>query len=140
MDLGFEDATAVVVGGGRGMGLATARCLADDGARVAIVGRTRSVLDQAVEELTGRGSPDVVGLVGDVTDAQRVDEVFTELGSRWGGELNALVNTVGPGAVGAFEDLTDDQWRAAVDEGVMGMSTASGRPCRCCARRSGRGS
>ncbi len=34
MDLGLQDATAVVVGGGRGMGLATARCLADDGARV----------------------------------------------------------------------------------------------------------
>lgn len=121
MDLGFEDATAVVVGGGRGMGLATARCLADDGARVAIVGRTRSVLDQAVEELTGRGSPDAVGLVADVTDAEQVDEVFTELGHRFSGELNALINTVGPGAVGSFEDLTDEQWRAAVDEGVMGM-------------------
>ncbi|MGH3958000.1 MAG: short-chain dehydrogenase, partial [Mycobacterium sp.] len=35
MDLGLTNATAVVVGGGRGMGLATARCLADDGARVA---------------------------------------------------------------------------------------------------------
>jgi 3-oxoacyl-[acyl-carrier protein] reductase len=110
-----------VVGGGRGMGLATARCLADDGARVAIVGRTRGVLDQAVEELTGRGSPDTVGLVADVTDAEQVDELFAELGRRWGGVLNALINTVGPGAAGSFEDLTDDQWRAAVDEGVMGM-------------------
>ncbi|MDT5371842.1 MAG: 3-oxoacyl-[acyl-carrier protein] reductase [Mycobacterium sp.] len=121
MDLGLKDATAVVVGGGRGMGLATARCLADDGARVAIVGRTRGVLDQAVEELTGRGSPDTVGLVADVTDAEQVDELFAELGRRWGGVLNALINTVGPGAAGSFEDLTDDQWRAAVDEGVMGM-------------------
>ena len=121
MDLGFKDATAVVVGGGRGMGLATARCLADDGARVAIVGRTQGVLDQAVEELTGRGSPDTVGLVADVTDAEQVDELFAELGRRWGGVLNALINTVGPGAAGSFEDLTDDQWRAAVDEGVMGM-------------------
>ena len=51
MDLGFTDATAVVVGGGRGMGLAAARCLADDGARVAVVGRSQSVLGQAAEEL-----------------------------------------------------------------------------------------
>src|SRR6202051_3778493 len=121
MDLGFKDATAVVVGGGRGLGLATARCLADDGERGAIVGRTPGVIPQPVVELTGRGSPDAVGLVADVTDAEQVDEVFAELGRRWGGVLNALINTVGPGAVGTFEDLTDDQWRAAVDEGVMGM-------------------
>ena len=46
MDLGFADATAVVVGGGRGMGFAAARCLAEDGARVAVVGRTKAVLDR----------------------------------------------------------------------------------------------
>ena len=40
MDLGFTNATAVV-GGGRGMDLAAERCLAEDGARVAIVGRSR---------------------------------------------------------------------------------------------------
>ncbi len=43
MDLGFTNATAVV-GGGRGMGLAAARCLAEDGARVAIVGRSPAFL------------------------------------------------------------------------------------------------
>ena len=40
MDLGLANATAVVVGGSRGMGLATARCLAEEGARVAVVGRS----------------------------------------------------------------------------------------------------
>ena len=121
MDLGLENATAVVVGGGRGMGLATARCLADDGARIAIVGRTQSVLDKAVEDLSGRGSPDALGVVADVTDAQAAQRVFDREGARWDGQLNVLVNVVGPGAVGTFEDLTDDQWRQAVDEGVMGM-------------------
>ena len=41
MDLGLANAAAEVVGGSRGMGLATARCLADDDARVAVVGRSR---------------------------------------------------------------------------------------------------
>jgi 3-oxoacyl-[acyl-carrier protein] reductase len=58
MDLGLTNATAVVVGGGRGMGLAAARCLADDGARVAIVARSRADLDRAAADLTDRGSPD----------------------------------------------------------------------------------
>src|ERR1700736_2403649 len=92
MDLGFQDAAAVVVGGGRGMGFATARCLATDGARVA-----------------------------DVSDAERVETLFAEVGQRWNGELNVLVNAVGPSVVGSFEDLTDEQWLQAVDDGVMGM-------------------
>ncbi|MFZ1178227.1 MAG: SDR family oxidoreductase [Mycobacterium sp.] len=121
MDLGLANATAMVVGGGRGMGLATARCLAEEGARVAVVGRTRSTLDSAATDLTGRGSPDALGIVADIGDAGQVDKVFAELGERWDGELNVLVNTVGPGAPGSFEDLADEQWRQAVEDGVMGM-------------------
>lgn len=121
MDLGLSDATAVVVGGGRGMGLAAARCLADDGARVAVVGRTTAVLDEAAEDLAARGSPDAFGVVADATDADQVQRLFDEIAERWNGELNILINVAGPGAVGTFEDLTDDQWKQAVDEGVMGM-------------------
>jgi len=121
MDLGLANAAAVVVGGSRGMGLATAHCLAEEGARVAVVGRTRASLDSAVTDLAGRGSPDAVGLVADIGDAGEVDKVFAELGQRWNGELNVLINTVGPGAPGSFEVLTDEQWRQAVEDGVMGM-------------------
>ncbi len=121
MDLGQKDATAVVVGGGRGMGLAAARCLADDGARVALVGRTAEVLDQAAKDLTDRGCPDALGLVADTTDASAVQRVFVEIDERWNGELNILINAVGPGTRGTFEELTDEQWREAFDDGVMGM-------------------
>lgn len=121
MDLGLQDARAVVVGGGRGMGLATARCLADDGARVAVVARSAADLDRATDDLIRRGSPDAVGLVADATDEQRVGEVFAELGERWGGELNILINAAGPDVQGTFDELTDEQWRRAVDQGAMGM-------------------
>jgi 3-oxoacyl-[acyl-carrier protein] reductase len=121
MDLGLANAAAVVVGGSRGMGLATARCLADEGARVAVVGRSRDALDSAVTDLTGRGSPDALGLVADIGDAGAVDKVFADLGERWDGELNVLINTVGPGAAGSFEHLADEQWHQAVEDGVMGM-------------------
>lgn len=121
MDLGLANATAAVVGGSTGMGLASARCLAGDGARVAVIGRTRESLDSAVTDLKERGSPDALGLVADIGDAAQVDAVFAELGERWGGELNILINTVGPGAAGSFEALTDEQWRASVEDGVLGM-------------------
>lgn len=121
MDLGLKDAAAVVVGGGRGMGLATARCLAEDGARVALIGRTPDVLADAATALAEMGSPDTLALVADTTDADQVQRVFAEIGERWNGRLNILVNAVGPDAVGTFEDLTDEQWRIAFDSGVMGM-------------------
>lgn len=121
MDLGLANAATVVVGGSRGMGLAAARCFADDGARVAVIGRSRAALESAVADLTSRGSADAVGLVADIADAGQVDKAFADVGARWDGELNVLVNTVGPGAAGTFEELTDDQWRQAVEDGVMGM-------------------
>lgn len=121
MDLGLTNATAVVVGGGRGMGLATARCLAEDGARIAVVARSQSDLDRAADDLTRRGSPDAFGLAADTCDEQQVSEVFAAVGERWNGELNIVINTVGPNVQGTIEDLTDAQWRQAVDQGAMGL-------------------
>jgi 3-oxoacyl-[acyl-carrier protein] reductase len=121
VDLGLFDAKAVVIGGSRGMGQAAARCFADDGARVAVVGRSQSDLDRAVEDLTRRGSPDAVGLIADVTDDEQVEAVFGQLAQRWGGELNILVNAVGPNVQGGFDVLTDDQWGQAIDTGAMSM-------------------
>lgn len=121
MDLGFAGAATVVVGGGRGMGFATAQCLADDGARVALVGRTRDVLESAAADLTRRGSPDAVAVVADTGDDESVRRAFAEIDARWDGQINALINTVGPGAAGNFEELTDEQWREAFDDGLMGM-------------------
>jgi NAD(P)-dependent dehydrogenase (short-subunit alcohol dehydrogenase family) len=57
MDLGLAGAAAVVTGGSKGMGRATARCLAEDGARVCILARGQSALDEAVAMLEAAGSP-----------------------------------------------------------------------------------
>lgn len=121
MDLGFDGAATVVVGGSRGMGLATARCLAQEGARVSVVGRSRADVESAAEELARLGSPDAVGLAADVMDIAQVEAVFAQLRLRWNGELNALINTVGPNVQGTVEELTDDQWREAVDHGVLSI-------------------
>jgi NAD(P)-dependent dehydrogenase (short-subunit alcohol dehydrogenase family) len=115
-DLGLKDATAVVTGGGRGMGLAAARWLADDGARVAIVGRTKDVLEKAARVLTHRGSPDALGVVTDTGDAAAVQHVFDEIGERWNGELNVLANVVSPGSI-ASEALVGWAQSVGVDGG-----------------------
>lgn len=121
MDLGLTGATAVVVGGSSGMGLATARCLAEEGARVAVIGRSATGVADAARDLAERGSPDAVGLSVDVRDSAAVDARFDELADRWGGGLNILVNAVGPDARGTFETLSAAQWREAIDHGAMTM-------------------
>lgn len=103
------------------MGLASARCLAEDGARVAVIGRTRQALDRAAADLRDRGSPDAVGLIADTVDQGQVERAFAEISDRWGGQLNILINAVGPTVRGTFDELSDADWRQAVDEGAMGM-------------------
>lgn len=121
MDLGLEGATAVVVGGSRGMGRASARCLADDGARVCVIARSAGRLDEVVEDLGRRGSPEPFGLTADVTDADQIDAAFRTVDERFGGRLNILINAVGPSTRGGFETLTDPQWQEAVEAGAMSM-------------------
>src|SRR5215510_1150161 len=66
MDLGLRNATIAVTGGSSGMGRAAAECMADDGARVAILARGKEKLDETVAALLRRGSADAIGLTVDV--------------------------------------------------------------------------
>lgn len=118
MELGLRDAAAVVTGGSSGMGRAAAECLADDGARVAVLARRKSELDETVAALARRGSPDPLGLSVDVTDAAAIEAAFAEVGARWGA-LNILVNTVGPGDTGTIDTLSDEAWQRSFEIGVM---------------------
>jgi 3-oxoacyl-[acyl-carrier protein] reductase len=118
VDLGLRDAAAVVSGGTGGMGRATAECFAADGAKVAVFGRGQTRLDETVESLRRLGSPDAVGVRVDVGDAREIDGAFAGLGARWG-TLNIIVNTVGPNQIGSIETLSDDEWNAAFDVGVL---------------------
>jgi NAD(P)-dependent dehydrogenase (short-subunit alcohol dehydrogenase family) len=118
VDLGFADATAVIAGGTRGIGLATSLCLAGEGCRVAVVGRDEARLTQTADAVTAAGSPEVLRLRADLTSASDVDAVFDEVESRWG-TLNVLINAAGPAAAGRFEDIDDAGWSDAFDQGAM---------------------
>jgi NAD(P)-dependent dehydrogenase (short-subunit alcohol dehydrogenase family) len=125
MDLGLAGATVVIGGGSRGMGLAAARCFAADGARVAVLARTHSTLEDAVTALRAAGSPDALGIPTDLSRREEVEAAFAEVGARWGA-LNVLVNAAGPtgAGVGPFERLDDEAWQATFDVGVLSMVRA----------------
>ena len=70
--------------GARAWGRAIAEAFADDGARVAILARGSEAIEETVQELRRRGSPDAVGLSVDLTDPAAIRQAFATIGERWG--------------------------------------------------------
>jgi citronellol/citronellal dehydrogenase len=89
--------TAIVTGGGTGIGRATARELARTGARVAICGRRQEPIDEARAELEAAGR-DVLAMPCDVREPEQVEGFLDAVGERFGG-VDVLVNNAG----GQFE-------------------------------------
>jgi NAD(P)-dependent dehydrogenase (short-subunit alcohol dehydrogenase family) len=115
MDLGLSNSIAVVTGGSSGIGLATARLLLADGARVAICGRDAARLAAAKAQLAS-ASPDVLLAERcDVRDAEAV-AAFARNVEEWsGGRVDMLVNNAGQGRVSTFTDTSDAEWREELE-------------------------
>jgi NAD(P)-dependent dehydrogenase (short-subunit alcohol dehydrogenase family) len=118
VDLGLSNGAAAVVGGTRGIGLATAMCLAGEGCRVAVIGRRSDEVDRAALALGQAGSPEVLPLPADARSTSEIEGAFESVRDAWG-ELNILVNAVGPAGAGTIEGLDDAAWAAVHDLGVM---------------------
>lgn len=123
MESGLQGRTALVTGGTRGIGFAIARGLVAEGAKVAVLARSRDALDAAVDEL---GGDEVAhGIEADLTDA---DAVTSAVGAaaRWGGNLSVVVNNAGPPMQsGAIADLDDDPWVSTFGTKAMGAVRVS---------------
>ena len=117
MELELRDKVAVITGGSRGIGRAIATSLAAEGARVAICARDRKAVDAAVGALRAKGA-DVIGEVADVSREGEIERVVSAAAERWG-RLDILVNNAGGPPPGRFDHVTDDDWRQAVDLGLM---------------------
>lgn len=95
MDLGLRGRTALVCGGSRGIGFATADLLVQEGARVTICGRDAASLDRARARLAGKGG-EVDTVAADLATAGGIDTVVAQV-TRGYDRLDVLVtNTGGP--------------------------------------------
>ncbi|MGA2929001.1 MAG: SDR family NAD(P)-dependent oxidoreductase [Solirubrobacteraceae bacterium] len=79
----LADKTAVVTGGSRGIGAATARALAASGATVAVVGRDRAALDIVVKTIEAEGGR-AVGLVADCTVPDDLEKLHDDVHQQFG--------------------------------------------------------
>lgn len=108
MDLKVKGLRALVTGASSGLGFATARLLAAEGARVALNGRDPDKLAKAAREIRAEGVP------GDLSEAGVPEAVVARAAEALGGIDLLLVNAGGP-PPGSFESFDDGAWAKAVD-------------------------
>jgi len=116
MDLELTGRRAIVTGASRGIGLATARALAAEGADVALVSRDQDALDRAAAQLTADSGRTVVGVAADTGDDASVAAMVETVVGRLGG-VDVLVNCAARPNTG---QLSEDDLEAELNVKVRG--------------------
>ncbi|MFS4448249.1 3-ketoacyl-ACP reductase [Maribacter sp. 2307UL18-2] len=110
---------AIITGGSRGLGKATALAFAKEGIDVAITGRNENALKETVAELEKFG----VNAFYAAFDVGNYEEVkrHIELVAEKLGDVDILVNNAGIAAVGSLREMEVDTWSAIIQTNLMGM-------------------
>jgi NAD(P)-dependent dehydrogenase (short-subunit alcohol dehydrogenase family) len=119
MDLGLAGRVAIITGGSKGIGYASALGLAREGAQVAICARGRERLEQAVQDIVSQTGQEVLPVVADMTsqaDAAR----FVQTAVRHYGRVDILVNCAGSSPGGVLERLEEAHWMESLNLKFMG--------------------
>ena len=111
---------ALVTGGSRGIGLAVARALVADGARVAVTGKSEGHLSAARRLIEKAGPGSVETVRADVRDYDQMARAVDATITRFGG-LDVLVNNAGVGIFATVADMTPAQWSEVIDTNLTGV-------------------
>jgi len=112
---GLEGKVAVVTGGNSGIGLATAKRLQEEGARVAISGRSKKTLDEAVKTI-GNG---VVAVQSDVAKLTDVDKLFAEVSQKLG-KIDVLFVNAGVAKFPSLAETSESVYDELFDINMKG--------------------
>ncbi len=110
---------AIVTGGTRGIGLAIARLLAEDGASVVVSGRDAARLEAAVKDLESLGAP-AMAVAADAAKREDADRLVEATRERFG-RLDVLVNNAGIMRDQLLVRMKDDDWDQVLDTNLRGV-------------------
>jgi NAD(P)-dependent dehydrogenase (short-subunit alcohol dehydrogenase family) len=111
----LDGKNALVTGGTAGIGLASARALADEGAHVFLTGRNQSTIDAAVASIGSAAT----GIRSDVSDPAQLDAIVDAVKSRGGG-LDVVFTNAGGGEFATLEDVTPEHFLDTFNRNVAG--------------------
>ena len=109
----LENKVALITGGGTGIGAATARLFAREGAKVLVTGRRPEPIEVVAAEVGG------VSVAGDTSDPTHAAEAVAAAVSAFGG-LDVVVACAGIGMGGSVGDMDDENWRRTIDVNLTG--------------------
>jgi NAD(P)-dependent dehydrogenase (short-subunit alcohol dehydrogenase family) len=119
MDLGLQGRVALITGGSKGIGQASALGLAREGADIAICARGQELLERVATEMAQQTGRRVLPVVADMNreeDAQR----FIQTAVQHFGRLDILVNCAGSSPGGTLKNLTEHDWMVSLNLKFMG--------------------
>lgn len=135
MDLGLAGSAFVVTGGSRGLGLATAQVLVDEGAGVVLLSRHQDSLDAARQSL----GPRARSIVGDLADDRSPQSAVETCLAGFGVVSGGLISVGGPPA-GSVLTTSDDDWRRAFESVFLGSLRMARTLCEAISASAGEGS
>jgi NAD(P)-dependent dehydrogenase (short-subunit alcohol dehydrogenase family) len=115
----FQDRVAIVTGAASGIGLATAKRLGSEGARVVLADLKPDQAEKAADEIRSAGAPDALGIGCDVGDEQQVADCVSKAIEKFG-RLDVVVNNAGMMISKPLEELTADDWRKILGVDLLG--------------------
>lgn len=115
----FQDKVAIVTGGASGIGLAIAKRLASEGARLVLVGTDEKKLKAAEPEVRAAGAPEVWGSDCDVSKEEQVEACVQETLRRFG-RLDVIVNNAGVMDFKPLAELTEADWLRVLGVDLLG--------------------
>ncbi len=113
---------AVVTGGSKGLGRAMATGLAEAGARVAVVSRTRSLIEETAAEIVGKGG-EAMAVPADVTREEDVEAMTAQVLAAYG-RIDILINNAGIGGSKRSADLTLEDWERLMNTNARSVFLA----------------